>query len=85
MVKSLGGFGTPQPGSQPEADLIQVGSKLYGTTNAGGAYGNGTIFSLDLNTSRAELFVQFRLGCQRRFEAAWKSLAGWQRVIWNHN
>ncbi len=59
MVKSLGGFGTPQPGSQPEADLIQVGSKLYGTTNAGGAYGNRTIFSLDLNTFALNYLYSF--------------------------
>ena len=59
MVSSLGGFGTPQPGSSPEANLIQVGSKLYGTTNSGGAYGEGTIFSLDLSTFAVNYLYSF--------------------------
>ncbi len=59
MLKSMGGFGTPTPGSSPEADLIQVGSKLYGTTNSGGAYGDGTIFSLDLSTSAVNYLYSF--------------------------
>lgn len=59
MVASLGGFGTPQPGSTPESDLIQVGSKLYGTTDSGGAYDQGTIFSLDLSTSALSYLYSF--------------------------
>jgi uncharacterized repeat protein (TIGR03803 family) len=33
-------------GSRPEASLIRIGNKLYGTTAAGGANGVGTVFSV---------------------------------------
>jgi uncharacterized repeat protein (TIGR03803 family) len=59
MVKSLGGFGNPTPGAGPEGNLIQVGSKLYGTTTRGGAANSGTIFSYDLNTSALNYLYSF--------------------------
>jgi uncharacterized repeat protein (TIGR03803 family) len=31
---------------QPEAGLIDVNGKLYGTTYYGGAYGDGTVFAM---------------------------------------
>jgi uncharacterized repeat protein (TIGR03803 family) len=37
-------------GASPYAGLINVHGTLYGTTYAGGAYDNGTVFSLDLRT-----------------------------------
>ncbi|HEX4012379.1 MAG TPA: choice-of-anchor tandem repeat GloVer-containing protein [Candidatus Cybelea sp.] len=33
-------------GSSPEAGLIEVGSRLYGTTVSGGAHGSGTVYAL---------------------------------------
>jgi uncharacterized repeat protein (TIGR03803 family) len=62
LVKSLGGFGTPTPGRGPQGDLIQVGSKLYGTTTAGGAFNKGTIFSYDLNSSSLNYLYSFAGG-----------------------
>jgi uncharacterized repeat protein (TIGR03803 family) len=42
-------FGNGQDGSNPEAGLIMDASgNLYGTTNAGGAYGYGTVFEIAL-------------------------------------
>lgn len=38
-------------GDFPQASLIAIGSKLYGTTNGGGVSGAGTIFSINLNGS----------------------------------
>jgi len=40
-------FGTSYGGGlEPEASLVAMGALLYGTTKAGGAYGNGTIFAV---------------------------------------
>jgi len=43
---NINGFGTA-----PEAGLVLAGSRLYGTTSEGGAYGMGVIFSILTNTS----------------------------------
>lgn len=45
-------FGHGKDGVYPEAPLIDVGGRLYGTTAAGGAYGAGTVFTI--TTSGAE-------------------------------
>ena len=40
-------FGTSYGGGlEPEASLVAMGALLYGTTKAGGAYGNGTVFAV---------------------------------------
>jgi uncharacterized repeat protein (TIGR03803 family) len=44
--KVLHSFGAAGDGMQPAAGLIDVGGTLYGTTVAGGTYGNGTVFAL---------------------------------------
>jgi uncharacterized repeat protein (TIGR03803 family) len=59
LVQSLGGLGNPTPGGGPEANMIQVGTKLYGTTTRGGASSQGTIFSYDLNTSAVNYLYSF--------------------------
>jgi uncharacterized repeat protein (TIGR03803 family) len=41
-------FGGPLDGAQPRADLIVVNGTLYGTTVNGGAYNQGTVFSLSV-------------------------------------
>jgi uncharacterized repeat protein (TIGR03803 family) len=43
VVASFNGTGN---GSYPAGDLMLSGSTLYGATSAGGAYGDGTVFSL---------------------------------------
>jgi uncharacterized repeat protein (TIGR03803 family) len=39
-------FKAPPDGKSPVAGLIDVKGTLYGTTSAGGAYGDGTLFSI---------------------------------------
>ncbi|HEY2473282.1 MAG TPA: choice-of-anchor tandem repeat GloVer-containing protein, partial [Candidatus Cybelea sp.] len=39
-------FGGSADGSRPTASLIDVNATLYGTTESGGAYGQGTVFSI---------------------------------------
>jgi uncharacterized repeat protein (TIGR03803 family) len=42
-------FGNGRDGSNPDAGLIMDASgNLYGTTNAGGTYGYGTVFEVTL-------------------------------------
>jgi uncharacterized repeat protein (TIGR03803 family) len=43
--------GPTSDGSDPVGGLVQVGTKLYGVTNLGGANSCGTIFSYDLQTT----------------------------------
>ncbi len=38
--------GAPNEGAKPEAGLTLLGTTLFGASSAGGAYGNGTVFSL---------------------------------------
>jgi len=40
-------FGTNLDGAQPRGGLVLAGSKLYGTTSAGGTGGTGVIFAMD--------------------------------------
>jgi uncharacterized repeat protein (TIGR03803 family) len=44
--KVLHSFGHGSDGSTPLAELIDVKGTLYGTTSAGGKYGDGTVFAL---------------------------------------
>jgi uncharacterized repeat protein (TIGR03803 family) len=44
--KILHSFGAHPDGAGPYAGLVDVKGTLYGTTGSGGAYGNGTVFSL---------------------------------------
>jgi uncharacterized repeat protein (TIGR03803 family) len=48
-------------GSDPQASLLAVGGKLYGTTKYGGA-GYGVVFSLDPNTGSEEIEYAFKGG-----------------------
>src|SRR5262249_48762471 len=51
-------FGT-YDGADPEADLTIAGSKLYGTTEAGGSLGKGTVFSMNLDGSGYRVLHSF--------------------------
>jgi uncharacterized repeat protein (TIGR03803 family) len=44
--KRVHSFGKRADGSEPVGSLIDVAGVLYGATNGGGAYGNGTVFSI---------------------------------------
>jgi uncharacterized repeat protein (TIGR03803 family) len=41
-------FASASDGQQPRAGLIDVGGTLYGTTSAGGPFGEGTVYAIDL-------------------------------------
>jgi uncharacterized repeat protein (TIGR03803 family) len=40
-------FGKGKDGDEPYSSLLYVGGTLYGTTNSGGAYDGGSVFSID--------------------------------------
>ena len=44
--KALHSFGEGTDGNDPNAGLIELSGTLYGTTSAGGTYGEGTVFVL---------------------------------------
>ena len=48
--KMLHSFGYGSDGATPLAGLIDVKGTLYGTTSAGGAHGDGTVFALKLGS-----------------------------------
>jgi uncharacterized repeat protein (TIGR03803 family) len=53
----LHGFaGAPKDGAKPIALVRNAHGNLYGTTDAGGVYGNGTIFKLDARDKEAVLY-----------------------------
>ncbi len=53
-------FGTVlSEGNSPLGSLVQLGTKLYGTTTAGGVNGEGTIFSWDLTGSAYADLISF--------------------------
>jgi uncharacterized repeat protein (TIGR03803 family) len=56
-------------GADPAADLIDVNNTLYGTTFAGGAYGEGTVFSLDLASGTETVLHMFGNGKDGRAPA----------------
>ena len=60
VVQKLGLMGTNQSGANPQATLTRdsVGN-LYGTTRAGGAYGDGTIFMIASGTSIITALASF--------------------------
>ncbi|MBV8531319.1 MAG: hypothetical protein JO104_08365 [Candidatus Eremiobacteraeota bacterium] len=54
--KLLHSFGASGDGLQPEAKLIAVNGKLYGTTFGGGKYGSGTVFEITPSGSERVLY-----------------------------
>jgi uncharacterized repeat protein (TIGR03803 family) len=60
--KVLWSFGNGTDGFEPYAALIAVKGKLYGTTQFGGQYRHGTIFSLDPATGTETVLWSFGNG-----------------------
>jgi len=51
----LHSFGSGSDGADPMAGLVAVKGKLYGTTSAGGTYGDGTVFRITASGTEAVL------------------------------
>jgi uncharacterized repeat protein (TIGR03803 family) len=49
----------PEDGNGPSGSLVLDGAYLYGVTEAGGKYGNGTIFQFDTTTDALTLLHSF--------------------------
>lgn len=60
--KVLWSFGGGTDGQYPAAELIDVNGTFYGTTQGGGFYGDGTVFSLDPTTGAEKVLYFF---CQK--------------------
>jgi uncharacterized repeat protein (TIGR03803 family) len=69
--KSLYSFRGEGDGQFPQAGLILVGGKLYGTTSIGG-YGYGTVFAFDPATNAEKAIFSFRGGNEGEYP--WSSL-----------
>ena len=55
----LHSFGPKGDGDSPQANVIDAGGTLYGTTFQGGAYGNGTVFGVNTKTGAEQLLYSF--------------------------
>jgi len=70
--KDLYNFSGPD-GELPEGSLILSGSTLYGTTSGGGAYGDGTVFALNLNpTPEPSTFALLGAGVMGLLARVWR-------------
>ena len=49
-------------GANPEAGLTLIGNTLYGTTDEGGAYAYGTVFSLPASGGSPTVLASFNNG-----------------------
>jgi uncharacterized repeat protein (TIGR03803 family) len=56
---ALHSFGLGQDGATPEAALIDVNGTLYGTTWEGGAYNDGSVFSIDPSSGTETVLHSF--------------------------
>jgi uncharacterized repeat protein (TIGR03803 family) len=59
--KVLHSFGRGSDGSTPQASLIDVNGRLYGTTSSGGTSGSGTVFSIS-TTGKEKVLHSFGSG-----------------------
>ncbi|HEX4080588.1 MAG TPA: choice-of-anchor tandem repeat GloVer-containing protein [Rhizomicrobium sp.] len=70
----LHSFGSDTDGADPVANLIDVNGTLYGTTWAGGTYGNyggyGTVFSVDPTTGAETVLHSFGSGTDGQYPNA---------------
>ena len=51
-----------EDGETPNGSLTNVRGKLYGTTTFGGAFGHGTIYSVDLSAGKEKVLYSFQGG-----------------------
>ena len=58
----LHSFNSSKDGENSTATLIAIGGKFYGTTETGGADGDGTVFSVDNTTGRSKTLHSFTGG-----------------------
>ena len=49
-----------EDGAVPQAALLAIDGRLYGTTNLGGTYGKGTVFSIDLSGANYSVIHHFQ-------------------------
>jgi uncharacterized repeat protein (TIGR03803 family) len=68
--KVLWSFGNGADGQYPEAGLISVKGMLYGTTELGGQYSDGAVFSLDPTTGKEKVLWSFGNGTDGRYPEA---------------
>ena len=68
--KVLYAFGSGTDGASPAAGLIDMSGTLYGTTESGGAYGGGTVFSIDRKTGAESVLHSFGSGADGQFPEA---------------
>jgi uncharacterized repeat protein (TIGR03803 family) len=60
--KTLWGFYSNQDANSPNGPLVMVGNVVYGTSQFGGMYGHGTIFSLNVTTNEEHVLYSFANG-----------------------
>lgn len=60
--KILHAFGAGTDGYEPLVGVLDAHGTLYGTTNLGGAYGYGAVFSINLNTGKERIVYSFGCG-----------------------
>jgi uncharacterized repeat protein (TIGR03803 family) len=56
-------YGRASDGANPQASLIAMNGKLYGTTTGGGKYGNGAVFAASASSGTDKLLYSFQC-CQ---------------------
>lgn len=59
IERILHSFGSGYDGATPITSLLAVGDRLYGTTTAGGAHGQGTVFRIDAKTGHERVLYSF--------------------------
>ncbi len=59
VLKTFGSSPTDAVAALGESSLVELGSKLFGTTSGGGSNGRGTIYSLNLNGSGFQIVHSF--------------------------
>lgn len=60
--QSIHTFASGTDGGGPRAAITPVGSTLYGTASAGGAHGDGTVYSMNLDGSNFQVLHSFAGG-----------------------
>lgn len=59
QTSTLYSFPNPEDGVSPTGSLVQVGNLLYGVTQAGGGFDQGSVFSLDPKTLEENTIYRF--------------------------